>query len=127
MLTLQCMAWNKMKQHNMCSMLCKRFNETHANLAKGRESLEALQSELSLDEMQTNQWIHDVQDWAQSGPDSGLRCTLSRKLNTLQMQLRGVREAHLQIFQTPGSCAEPLTALDDDGGMFKSSSDEDNV
>ncbi|KAG7455547.1 hypothetical protein MATL_G00257940 [Megalops atlanticus] len=245
MLTLQCMAWNKTKEDNMCSMLCKRFHKTHANLAKGRESLKVLQSELLLDETQTSGFMMsrtglrvdqgktdtskrrktfrrrireaktklpallneddamveaadrvgsvDVfkdnhgfpwqlpcdgtvgiltkkrifdkvmavrrleeeevillkemrQHWkslrqreltlqnaiVEEGPDSGLRCILSRKLNTLQMQLKGVREAYLQIFQTPGTHAEPLIELDDDDGgkcesSSESSSDDENV
>lgn len=41
------------------------------------------------------------------------------------MQLKGVREAYLQIFQTSGTHAEPLIELDDDddGGMYESSSE----
>lgn len=43
------------------------YVQTHENLAKERDSLKALQMELSLDEAQSNQWVNDVQDWAHCG------------------------------------------------------------
>lgn len=48
---------------------------------------------------------------------------MTRKLNTLQIQLKMVREEYLKIRQMPGT--EPVTGLneEDDGLMYANTSD----
>lgn len=69
-ITLQCRAWNQLKDLNMCTMLSKRFQKTQESLLKSREQLQELKNELFLEEGNVDVWVCDVQEWAQSGPSS---------------------------------------------------------
>ncbi|XP_030280856.1 uncharacterized protein LOC115586188 isoform X2 [Sparus aurata] len=65
MLTVQIMDWNKRKMENMCKTLCTRFRKTQQNLERERQSLETLKGEMSANDGTVEQWVRDVQDWAE--------------------------------------------------------------
>ncbi|XP_062316768.1 uncharacterized protein LOC134020626 [Osmerus eperlanus] len=90
MITLLCMGWNQAKVQHMSSYLSRRFLKTKQSLQQQKDSLEALTTELSVDNSTILQWVTDVQGWAESAPveDSDAPVELQKKMEEMSASIR---------------------------------------
>ncbi|KAJ4921193.1 hypothetical protein JOQ06_022303 [Pogonophryne albipinna] len=66
MLTLMAMRWNQQKVSNLATSLSRRYLKTTKALEKQLQYLESMKAELAVTEKQLEDWIRDVNEWAET-------------------------------------------------------------
>ncbi|XP_034087553.1 uncharacterized protein LOC117556364 [Gymnodraco acuticeps] len=66
MLTLMAMRWNQQKVSNLATSLSRRYLKTTKALEKQLQNLESMKAELAVTEKQLEDWIRDVNEWAET-------------------------------------------------------------
>ncbi|KAI4806955.1 hypothetical protein KUCAC02_017745, partial [Chaenocephalus aceratus] len=73
MLTLMAMHWNQQKVSNLATSLSCRYLKTTKALEKQLQNLESMKAELAVTEKQLEDWIRDVNEWAESQQDRNVK------------------------------------------------------
>ncbi|KAI4825215.1 hypothetical protein KUCAC02_020902, partial [Chaenocephalus aceratus] len=66
MLTLMAMRWNQQKVSTLATSLSRRYLKTTKALEKQLQNLESMKAELAVTEKQLEDWIRDVNEWAET-------------------------------------------------------------
>ncbi|XP_033984221.1 uncharacterized protein LOC117480849 [Trematomus bernacchii] len=66
MLTLMAMRWNQQKVSNLATSLSRRYLKTTKALEKQLQNLESMKAELAVTEKQLEDWVRDVNEWAET-------------------------------------------------------------
>ncbi|XP_041949169.1 uncharacterized protein LOC121709660 [Alosa sapidissima] len=109
MLTVQAMDWNRRKVENMCNTLCTRFRKTQLSLQRERQSLETMETEFSAGDGSVEQWVRDVQDWAEHESPTDNNDSLLEVRRRIEETSLGLRQRRLRLYsQTDSNCGRSV-------------------
>ncbi|KAK5898185.1 hypothetical protein CgunFtcFv8_015625 [Champsocephalus gunnari] len=107
MLTLMAMRWNQQKVSNLATSLSRRYLKTTKALEKQLQNLESMKAELAVTEKQLEDWIRDVNEWAETTTNNPRdAAALASKI---EMLTRGHGSYQTVTLSTSGQREERLT------------------